>query len=83
MITCEEVIESLLAYVNNELSIEDRAAVDAHLAVCPECVAFLKTYEQTIRCELSAFELPELSIEESIPESLVQAILARRTKKTE
>jgi anti-sigma factor RsiW len=78
--TCEEVIESLMAYVNNELSAECRAAIDAHLAVCPECVTFLKTYEQTIRYELAAFEKTEQIVQESMPESLVQAILSARAK---
>lgn len=80
MIVCQEVVEFLMAYVNDELSVEDRAAMDAHLAVCPECVTFLKTYEQTIHCELAAFDLPDRLVEESIPESLVQAILAARAK---
>lgn len=83
MITCQEVIEYLMAYINNELSVDDRAAIDAHLAVCPECVTFLQTYEQTIRYELAAFEPGKQAIDESIPESLVQAILAARAKKTE
>lgn len=83
MITCQEVVEHLMAYVNNELTVGERAAVDAHLAVCPECVRFLKNYEQTIRYELAAFDHSEQTIAESIPESLVQAILAARAKKTE
>lgn len=83
MITCQEVVEHLMAYVNNELSVDERAAIDAHLNVCPECVTFLKTYEQTIHFELAAFDHPEPLVEESIPESLVQAILAARAKKTE
>ncbi len=83
MITCEEVIEYLMAYINNELSVEDRAAIDAHLAVCPECVTFLQTYEQTIRYELGAFEDCKRGIDDAIPESLVQAILAARAKRTE
>jgi anti-sigma factor RsiW len=80
MITCEEVIESLMAYLNNELPVAMRAAVEAHLAVCPECVTFLKTYEQTIRLELAAFEKTDQHMDESIPESLVQAILAAKKK---
>lgn len=81
MITCQEVVEHLMAYINNELSVDERAAVDAHLAVCPECAIFLKNYEATILYELTAFNHPEQMIEESIPESLVQAILAARVKK--
>ena len=83
MITCQEVVEHLMAYVNHELSVEDRAALDAHLAVCPECIAFLKNYEQTIRYELAAFDHPGPILEQSLPESLVQAILAARAKKSE
>jgi anti-sigma factor RsiW len=83
MITCQEVIEYLMAYVNNELLSTEHAAIDAHLAVCPECVTFLKTYEQTMRCERAAFDHPEHNVETPIPESLVQAILAARVKQRE
>lgn len=83
MITCQEVIEYLMAYVNNELPSTEHAAIDAHLAVCPECVTFLKTYEQTMRCERAAFDHPEHNAEPPIPESLVQAILAARVKQRE
>jgi anti-sigma factor RsiW len=78
MITCQEVIEYLMAYVNNELSVDERQAMDAHLQVCPACVSFLKTYRQTLEFEATAFNQPE--IEEAIPEDLIQAILSARKR---
>lgn len=83
MITCQEVIEDLMAYINNELSVESRAAIDAHLAVCPECIRFLQTYQHTLSCESAAFKLDAPAIDEAIPESLAKAILAARAKRTE
>ena len=79
MITCQEVVEYLLAYVNGELSAEEHTAMDEHLGVCPECVAFLKTYEQTLLREQVAFDKHD-ELAEAMPEELVQAILAARLR---
>ncbi len=78
MITCQEVVEYLMAYVNDELSPAERTAMDAHLKVCPACVSFLETYQQTLIYEREAFSQPDL--EEAIPEELIQAILTARKK---
>jgi len=78
MITCQEVVEYLMAYVNDELSPAERAAMDAHLKVCPACVAFLATYKETLLYESAAFSQPDL--EEAMPEELIQAILKARKK---
>lgn len=81
MITCQEVVEYLMAYVNDELSPAERTAMEAHLKVCPACVTFLATYRQTLLYESAAFSRPEL--EQAMPEELIQAILAARKKGTE
>lgn len=78
MITCQEVVEYLMAYVNNELSPAERAAMDAHLNACPACVTFLATYKQTLLYESAAFSQPDL--EHAMPEELIQVILAARKK---
>lgn len=76
MITCQEVVEYLMAYVNDELSPAERAAMDAHLKACAACMAFLATYRQTLLCEGAAFSQPD--IEQAMPEELIQAILKAR-----
>jgi anti-sigma factor RsiW len=48
-VTCEEVITFLLDYLTRELSSEEQAEFDRHLAICPSCKAYLETYKQAVR----------------------------------
>lgn len=73
MITCRELISFLHEYLDGTLSAHERERFERHLAVCDSCVAYLRTYETTIRMEKLA------AIEESdVPEELVAAVLASR-----
>ena len=78
--TCRDFITFLLEYRSGELSPEQRREFDAHLAECPWCVAYLNTYEQTIRLGKAAFAEPEAPVPADVPEELVQAILAARRR---
>lgn len=49
MFTCRECIDSLLDYLDGDLSAEQRAHLDAHLNACTPCVEFVKTYRATTR----------------------------------
>jgi len=51
---CHEVIEFLAAYVDGELSEDVRFRFDAHVAACPECSAYLKSYEATVKLAKAA-----------------------------
>ena len=81
MITCREFAEFLWAYLSGEVSPEQRFDFDAHMAVCPGCVAYLKTYEETVRLGKEAFVSPDDPVPADVPEELVQAILATRDRK--
>ncbi len=48
LVTCEEVITFLLAYLSQELPQDKERDFEDHLAVCPSCVAYLKTYQATV-----------------------------------
>ena len=74
-ITCQELIEFVATYRDNELTTNQRVEFERHLSVCPSCVAYLKTYEQTIALTQASADDP---VPEDVPESLVQAILAAR-----
>lgn len=74
-ITCQQLIDFIAAYRDGELPPEERAEFDRHLAVCPSCQAYLRTYEQTIALARLAASEP---VPDAVPESLVQAILAAR-----
>ena len=73
--TCREIADFLLAYVDGGLSPAARDAVDAHLAVCRDCAAYLRQYLDTIAAAPDAFADEELT---DVPDELVRAILASR-----
>lgn len=79
--TCRDLIDFLMAYLGNELPAEQRAELERHLGMCPSCVNYLKTYEQTIRLGRQAFA--EDAPAASLPEELVKAILAAARTKAE
>jgi anti-sigma factor RsiW len=80
MITCRELIDFLMAYLDGELPPDERALFEEHLHVCPDCVNFLESYRvsaalgKSLRCG-------DDQISAEVPEGLVQAILAARRKK--
>jgi anti-sigma factor RsiW len=74
-ITCRELIEVIAAYLDHELPPQMDADFRRHLVVCVSCVAYLATYEKTIRAAKAAARYDD-SLVESAPEELVQAILA-------
>jgi anti-sigma factor RsiW len=58
--TCESGVEVLMEYLEGTLDGGVRAAVEAHVAKCPRCVAFIASYRETPRLmrELTAVEIP-------------------------
>lgn len=71
--TCQQLIEFVGRYRENELAADERAEFERHLALCPSCVAYLKTYEQTVLLAKASADDP---VPTDVPESLVKAILA-------
>ena len=73
--TCQQLIEFIGRYRDNELAEDERTEFDRHLAICPSCVAYLKTYEQTVLLAKASADKP---VPPDVPESLVKAILASK-----
>jgi anti-sigma factor RsiW len=48
-LTCQQVAALLVDYVTEDMASPTRTAFEAHLRNCPDCVAFLATYKETIR----------------------------------
>jgi anti-sigma factor RsiW len=78
--TCRELVDFIADYVSGDLSADEGTRFERHLAQCPECVAYLRTYRATIALEKSAFADRDGPPPEEIPESLIRAILAARTR---
>jgi anti-sigma factor RsiW len=76
-ITCQQLIAFIASYRENELTRHQQAEFERHLAVCPSCVAYLKTYEETVLLAKASADDP---VPEEIPEPLVKAILEARQK---
>jgi len=78
--TCRELADFLMDYLNEDLPDDVRAAFDRHLALCPNCVAYVKTYRTTIELGRRAFADDEADAGTEVPDELVRAILAARER---
>lgn len=76
-ITCKEVLTFHSDYLSHELPEAKNEEFERHLSVCEACVAYIVSYEETIRMAGLACSPPDLRVEE-IPPELLEAILASR-----
>ncbi len=79
MMTCQELTDFLMAYLDDELPDKERAVFEEHMGMCPPCVAYIESYKETVElgkavCRADCDELPT-----DVPENLISAILASRT----
>lgn len=79
-LTCRDVVEVLMDYLDGDLTSRQREEFEAHLAVCNDCAAYLRQYEETVRLGRAAFERLDDPGAERVPPALVRAILAARRK---
>ena len=75
-LTCREMTDLLADYLDGSLSVAERHLFDEHLAGCPECIAYVRSYAETIR--LARQTRQDDSLSDTIPDELVRAILAAR-----
>jgi anti-sigma factor RsiW len=77
LLTCEELIDFLAAYLDGELPADARARFERHLSLCPPCVDYLAGYRESVRLGKRAYA-PEADLPADVPDELVAAILAAR-----
>lgn len=76
--TCKDVTDFLMRYLDGELTPAEAAAFDAHLAICTQCIDYIESYRDVVR--LSG-ESARVDPPAEMPEELVRAILdARRNR---
>jgi anti-sigma factor RsiW len=79
--TCKQVYDLVMAYLDNELSTAERADFEHHLfKCCPSCGAYLESYKETVRLARAAGRCPS---QDDVPPKLLQAILACMPKDNE
>ena len=79
-LTCREFVELLYDYLLGGLGPERTAAMNSHLAACPSCVAYLKTYEASIRMGRMALAPSDDPVPAEVPDALVRAVLSARRR---
>lgn len=79
-LTCREFVEFLAVYLEGRLPEEQLARFQAHLASCPPCVSYTRSYQDAVRLGREAFACPEENVPADVPEDLVRAIVAARER---
>ena len=76
--TCRELVDFLMAYLDDELAPESREAFEAHLGMCPPCLAYLDSYRETVKLGKAVCERDDGPVPDDVPERMIEAILAAR-----
>ena len=79
-ITCRELIDFIMGYLEGTLPPEQKSDFERHLNVCPSCVAYLDGYRQTVELGRTAFAPSDASARGFAPDALLEAIRAARSK---
>lgn len=78
--SCRELAEFIMAYLDGELSARQIAEFDQHLSNCPACVHYLDSYRKTVAASRLLARGAALD-SAAVPDELVHAILAAREKR--
>ena len=76
--TCRQFADFIADYLSGELPADTRRSFEDHLSVCPNCVAYLSNYRDTMALGKRAFTDDEAMVPDHVPQGLVEAILASR-----
>lgn len=78
-LTCRDVAEILGRWLDGEMAPDERARFDEHLAECPDCVAYVRSYAATVRLAKDAWSDDDAPAE--LPDELRRAILDARASR--
>lgn len=79
-LSCREISEFILAYLERDLDGEAREEFEQHLSLCPPCGHYLDGYRDTIKLVRACARAPADAQhrEQPPPEGLIQAILSAK-----
>ena len=80
--TCRELVEFLMDYLDGALAAHTRATFEAHLGECPDCLAYVRSYRESVRLGKAAFDADDDPVPDDVPAELVQAILDAAPRST-
>ena len=75
---CRQFVDFIMDYLESNLDTPTHQLFEEHLRRCPSCVDYLNSYQQSIELGMTVCRCEEDDTCESMPEQLVQAILAAR-----
>lgn len=74
--TCRELVDFIMDYLDGTLPTESNREFERHLAVCPPCRAYLDSYKKTIELGKAALIPSDQPASGMVPEKLVGAVRA-------
>ncbi len=75
---CQEFVRFLMEYLERTLDEQQREMFEQHIADCPPCGDYLRSYERSVALGRTVCNCVEEDVPEEVPDQLVQAILAAR-----
>ena len=76
--TCQELIEFLMSFLDGELPRVEKRRFDQHLEGCPECTRYVASYRETVKLGKMICRPGDSKLPEDLPDDLIEAILAAR-----
>jgi len=75
---CREFVDFLMAYLDEELPLDQRGIFEQHMIDCPPCEEYLGSYREAVRLGTEVCRGDDATPPEDAPDELVHAILAAR-----
>ncbi len=78
MLTCKEFDDFMVDYLEGGLPVWQKYMCWLNVKICMDCANFIRQYRRIIVLGQNAFDSPDSTVPNSVPEELVQAALAHR-----
>ncbi len=77
--TCKEFIDFMLEYFEDDLTENRRKIFEEHMNACSDCVAYMESYQKTVKLVQNAGLDEDDSVDTEVPKDLIDAILAAKS----